>query len=93
MVTAESLTQKQLNAIRQRAIEIWGDRFWLAKLATEYKKVSGAASDKDTVVRRWFKEGSATSPNLESFNNLLLATGCQMAIERPEQVIQAHRIL
>ena len=93
MVTAESLTQKQLNAIRQQAIKMWGDRFWLAKLATEYKKVSRAKSDKDTVVRRWFKEGSTTSPNLESFNNLLLATGCQMAIERPEQIIQAQKIL
>ena len=93
MVTAESLTQKQLDAIKLRAIAIWGERFWLAKLAAEYKNVSGAKTDKDTVVRRWFKKGAVTSPNLESFNNLLLATGCQMALECPEQVIQAQKIL
>lgn len=91
MSEAESLTRKQLDAIKSRAITIWGEKFWIARLAAEYKKVSGSETDKDAVVRRWFK--GDTSPNLESFNNLLLATGCQMVIECPEQVIQAQRIL
>lgn len=93
MTEAESLTRKQLDAIRNRAIALWGKKFWIAKLASKYQEVSGAETQCDTTVRRWFREGSTTSPNLESFNNLLLATGCRMAIECPEQVIQAQRIL
>ena len=93
MPTAEDLTRKQLDAIKCRAIAIWGERFWISKLATKYQEVCNSPTQCDTTVRRWFKEGSTTSPNLESFNNLLLATGCKMAIDCPEQIIQAQRIL
>ncbi len=93
MTEAESLTRKQLDAIKNRAIALWGEKFWIARLASKYQEVSGIKTQCDTTVRRWFKEGATTSPNLESFNNLLLATGCKMAIECPEQVIQTQRIL
>ncbi|MFN4834348.1 MAG: hypothetical protein ACK5L1_19625, partial [Pseudanabaena sp.] len=65
MSTAETLTRKQLDAIKSRAIAIWGERFWISKLATKYQEVSGSETQCDTTVRRWFKEGATTSPNLE----------------------------
>jgi hypothetical protein len=92
MSEAESLTQKQLNAIKSRAIAIWGERFWIPKLATKYQEVSGSETQCDTTVRRWFKEGATTSPNLESFNNLLLATGCRMQIVAPEVITESKII-
>jgi len=92
MTEAESLTQKQLNAIKSRAIAIWGEKFWIAKLAVKYQEASGSPTQCDTTVRRWFKEGATTSPNLESFNNLLLATGCQMRIVTPEIVTESKVI-
>jgi len=92
MSTAEDLTRKQLDAIRTRAIAIWSEKFWIAKLAVKYQEVSGSETQCDTTVRRWFKEGATTSPNLESFNNLLLATGCQMRIVTPEIVTESKVI-
>jgi hypothetical protein len=92
MTEAEGLTHQQLNAIKSRAIAIWGERFWISKLATKYQEVSGLETQCDTTVRRWFKEGATTSPNLESFNNLLLATGCQMRIVTPEVITESKII-
>jgi len=91
-VNAEELTNKQLEAIKTRAIFLWGEKFWLAKLATAYEKANGyEPKSKDAIVRRWFN--GVSNPTLESFNGLLLAVGCQMAIECPETVIKAQRIL
>jgi hypothetical protein len=90
--TAESITRKQLDAIKSRAIAIWSERFWISKLATKYQEVSGSETKCDTTVRRWFKEGSTTSPNLESFNNLLLATNCRMQIVTPEVITESKII-
>ncbi|MFM7851814.1 MAG: hypothetical protein ACKPCM_10055 [Pseudanabaena sp.] len=92
MTQAETLADAQLNAIKTRAIALWGDK-WLARLAEKYKEVAGLETQADSTVRRWFKQGSNVKPSLESFNNLLLATGCQMVIEAPEQIIKAQRIL
>jgi hypothetical protein len=86
MSTDKDLTRKQLDAIKSRAIAIWGKRFWISRLAAKYQEVSGSETKCDTTVRRWFKEGSTTSPNLESFNNLLLATNCRMQIVTPEVI-------
>jgi len=92
MAEAQNLANAQLNAIRNRAIALWGEK-WLARLAEKYKEVAELDSQCDSTVRRWFRDGSNIKPSLESFNNLLLATGCQMVIEAPEQVIKAQRIL
>ena len=82
-VTAQELTEKQLEAIKTKAISLWGDRFWIAKLATAYEEANGfEPKSKDPVVRRWFRDG--TVPSLESFNGLLLAVGCTMAIDCPK---------
>ncbi|MCA6508857.1 MAG: hypothetical protein IM565_02280 [Pseudanabaena sp. M109S1SP2A07QC] len=82
MTTAEELTQAQLEAVRKRAIELWGDN-WKMQLAYKYAEVVGVDKrEKTTLVRRWFNGES--SPNLDSFNNLLLAVGCKIRIECSE---------
>ncbi|MCA6580469.1 MAG: hypothetical protein IM537_18750 [Pseudanabaena sp. M57BS1SP1A06MG] len=82
MTTAEELTQAQLNAVKERAIELWGDN-WKMQLAYKYAEVVGVGKrEKTTLVRRWFDGES--SPNLDSFNNLLLAVGCKISISCTE---------
>jgi len=82
MTTAEELTQAQLEAVRKRAIELWGDS-WKMQLAYKYAEVVGVGKrEKTTLVRRWFDGES--SPNLDSFNNLLLAVGCKISISCTE---------
>lgn len=82
MTTAEELTQAQLNAVKERAIALWGDG-WKMQLAYKYAEVVGVGKrEKTTLVRRWFDGES--SPNLDSFNNLLLAVGCKIRIECSE---------
>jgi len=76
---SEKLTQAQLEAVKNRAIALWGDN-WKMQLSYKYAEVIGAENkrEKTTLVRRWFSGES--SPNLESFNNLLLAVGCKISI-------------
>lgn len=78
-VTSSELNSIQLSAIKSRAEALWGDN-WLAKLVAEYEKVLGDGKAKSVIVRRWFAS-EGTVPSLGSFNNLLLAVGCKMAIE------------
>lgn len=78
MSTSHELTQSQLEAVKNRAIELWGDN-WKMQLAYKYAEVVGVGKrEKTTLVRRWFDGES--SPNLDSFNNLLLAVGCKISI-------------
>jgi len=86
--TPESLTQKQLVAIKNRATQIWGEDKWLNELSKAFEKAIGAKPrTRATMVTRWFKEG--VSPNLDSFNGLLIAVGCEMAIDcpNPERIL------
>jgi len=77
-MTSEELTQSQLEAVKNRAIALWGER-WLIQLCYEYAEVLGLGKrEKTSLVQRWFKGES--SPNLESFNTLLLAVGCKISI-------------
>ena len=81
--TPESLTQRQLVAIKNRAIQIWGEDKWLAELCKAFEKAVGAnPRTRATMVSRWFKGG--VNPNLDSFNGLLIAVGCEMAIDCPK---------
>ena len=87
MTTTEISTQRQLNAIKDRAVVIWGDK-WLPQLTKSFEKAVGAAPrTRATMVARWFKSG--VSPNLDSFNALLIAVKCEMAINCPsvEQIL------
>ena len=79
MATSEELTQAQLEAVKSRAITLWGDN-WKMQLCYKYAEVVGVSKrEKTSLVRRWF--AGESSPNLESFNNLLLAVGCKIRIE------------
>lgn len=82
MTTSEELTQAQLNAVKERAIELWGDR-WLIELCYKYAEFIGLDKrSKTSLVRRWFDGEHA--PNLENFNTLLMAIGCKMSISCTE---------
>ncbi len=92
-VNSSELTQAQLEAIKSRAITLWGEDKWLSKLVTEYERITNAGHrTRYTMIKRWF-DPDGNSPTLESFNNLLLAIGCKMAIECPEVITKAQRIL
>lgn len=78
--TADILVEKQLAAVKNRAIEIWGDK-WLINLCYKYAEVIGEENKraKTNIVRSWFLSG--VTPSLESFNNLLACVGCSLSIE------------
>ena len=72
------LAEKQLLAIKARAIELWGDN-WLARLCNEYEEKNGYKHrSKNSKVRAWFD--GLQKPNLQSFNELLIAVDCQLSV-------------
>ncbi|MFO0448778.1 MAG: hypothetical protein ACK52I_08970 [Pseudomonadota bacterium] len=83
-VDSSELTKSQLEAVKSRAIAIWGEKKWLSQLVIEYEKATNSKPrTRSTMVRRWF-EPDGNAPTLESFNGLLLAIGCKMSIECPK---------
>jgi hypothetical protein len=71
----EELSKKQINAIKERAIAIWGDN-WLANLVKAYALIIGANErNKFAQVQRYFKDG--VIPNLDTMNALLMAVNCR----------------
>ena len=75
---ATDLVDKQLLAIKSRAIELWGDN-WLARLCNEYESKNGYKHrSKNSKVRAWFDR--LQKPNLQSFNELLIAVDCEMSV-------------
>ncbi len=70
------LAERQLEAIKNRAIELWGEDKWLAKLVQEFSKVTNADSQKGryTMVQRFFQNKTCSIANL---NALLVATNCR----------------
>ena len=75
---AADLAEKQLLAIKARAIELWGDN-WLARLCNEYEEKNGYKHrSKNSKVRAWFD--GLQKPNLQSFNELLIAVDCQLSV-------------
>ncbi len=78
LTQAQILADKQLEAIKSRAIELWGDN-WLARLCNEYEQKNGYKHrSKNSKVRAWFDR--LNKPNLESFNELLIAVDCEMSV-------------
>ena len=72
------LAEKQLLAIKARAIELWGDN-WLARLCNEYEEKNGYKHrSKNSKVRAWFD--GLQKPNLQSFNELLIAVDCELSV-------------
>lgn len=83
-VDSSELTKIQLEAVKKRATELWGEKKWIAQLVIEYEKATNSKPrSKSTMVRRWF-EPDGNAPTLESFNGLLLAIGCKMSIDCPK---------
>lgn len=75
---AAELADKQLEVIKHRAVELWGDN-WLARLCNEYETKNGYKHrSRNSKVRAWF-DGVA-KPTLESFNELLIAVDCEMSV-------------
>lgn len=83
-VDSADLTKVQLETVKKRAITLWGEKKWLSQLVIEYELVTNSKPrSKSTMVRRWF-DPDGNAPTLESFNSLLLAIGCTMAIACPK---------
>jgi hypothetical protein len=76
IVTAEELAAKQLEAIKNRAIELWGEDKWLAELVKAYSKIVNVDPQKGqyTVVKRIFENKTC---HLTTLNSLLLAVNCR----------------
>jgi hypothetical protein len=75
---AQILADKQLDAIRNRAKELWGVN-WEARLCNEYESKNGYRHrTRNSKVRAWFD--GINRPTLESFNELLIAIDCEMAV-------------
>ena len=71
-------TRTQLDAVKNRAQELWGER-WLIQLCYEYAETLGLDKrSKTSLVQRWFNGDHA--PNLDNFNTLLNAVGCKVSI-------------
>ncbi|MEA5480126.1 hypothetical protein VB774_21055 [Pseudanabaena galeata UHCC 0370] len=82
---AKELAEKQLEAVKSRAIELWGDN-WLARLCNEYEqKNSYKHRSRNSKVRAWFD--GLNGPNLESFNELLIAVDCEMSIQAKIRIL------
>jgi hypothetical protein len=77
---AQMLSERQLEAIKSRAIELWGEKNWLSRLCREYESKNGYKHrSKNSKVRAWFAEPRLNLPSLESFNELLIAVDCEMS--------------
>jgi len=73
--TPESLSHKQIEAIKERAIAKWGDN-WLAELVHAYANVTGAnVRNRYAMIQRWFKY--EYTPSQDSLNAMLLAVNCR----------------
>lgn len=87
--TPEELTIRQLEAIKKRAIELWGDDKWLAELVKAYSKIVEAETYKGqySVVKRIFENQNC---NAKTLNSLLLAVNCrfQMVCYEAPKIIE-----
>lgn len=82
---AQEVTDKQLKAIKDQAVKLWGDD-WEARLCNAYEQKNGYKHrSKNSKVRAWF-DGSY-KPTLLSFNELLIATNCEMKIISREEIL------
>ena len=87
---SELATTKQLEAVKQQAIALWGDN-WLSRLCDAYEAKNGLTrtsknSNGNTKVRSWFR--GDYKPSLTSFNQLLIAVECEMSITaKPRQIL------
>jgi hypothetical protein len=64
-------SERQIQAIKEQAIELWGDK-WLPEIVRAYEKqTKSEPRSKFAQVMRYFK--GQTVPNLDTMNDLLTA--------------------
>ncbi|WP_425218387.1 hypothetical protein [Tumidithrix helvetica] len=77
--TPDVLTKRQIDAIKQIAIDKWGEDKWLASLVRSYAVITGADPRKRYAqISRLFEEGKDC--NLSTLNGLLLAVDCRLKL-------------
>jgi hypothetical protein len=87
---SELATTKQLEAVKQQAIALWGDD-WLSRLCDAYEAKNNLTrtsknSNGNSKIRSWFR--GDYKPSLTSFNELLIAVECEMSITaKPRQIL------
>jgi hypothetical protein len=87
---SELSTTKQLEAVKQQAIALWGDD-WLSRLCDAYETKNNLTrtsknSNGNSKIRSWFR--GDYKPSLTSFNQLLIAVECEMSITaKPRQIL------
>lgn len=87
---SELATTKQLEAVKQQAIALWGDD-WLSRLCDAYEAKNNLTrtsknSNGNSKIRSWFR--GDYKPSLTSFNQLLIAVECEMSITaKPRQIL------
>jgi len=75
---AKEMTKRQLEAIKNRAIELWSDK-WLPQIVKEYARVTGSDErTKFAQVQRYFTGENVPSAN--NLNALLLAVNCRFKL-------------
>jgi hypothetical protein len=75
LIEHEELTKKQILAIKEKAIAIWGDK-WLPQIVRGYASVIGGNErNKFSQVQRYFN--NQVTPSMDSMNALMLAINCR----------------
>ena len=78
-MNAQEISLKQLEVVKGRAVELWGDEKWLPRLVSAFEDVSGAEPrTKFKLVQGYFKNG--VLPNLKTMNWLLKSVNCEFQI-------------
>jgi hypothetical protein len=85
--TPSEVTDKLLEAIKTRAIELWGDK-WLANLVRKHSEVMGAEDTKGRYIqlKRIFERKSC---NIETLSGMMLAIDCGLQLvcyEKPKVI-------
>jgi hypothetical protein len=76
--TPQILTDAQIDAIKARAVSLWGEK-WLPELVRQYAKVVGADErQKFAQVQRYIEKKNR--PSIEAMNALLMAVNCRFSM-------------
>lgn len=76
--TPKALSDAQITAIKERAIELWGDK-WKARLIRNYCQVLGINERQRYAQVSMFFSGERY-PSLESLNALMIAVNCRITM-------------
>jgi hypothetical protein len=85
--TPSAIAKNLLDAVKARAIELWGDK-WLATLVRTHSEVIGAAESRGRYIqiKRIFEHGNCT---IETLGGLMMAVDCKLQLvcyEKPKVI-------